>query len=49
MSDTNITLTQSAISLIDFLPDGICYLLVSRLGLWHSSQQRILKKSNLVI
>jgi len=32
MSDTNITLPQSAISLIGFLSACICYLLVSRLG-----------------
>jgi len=32
MSDTNVTLPQSAISSVGFLPAGICYLLVSRLG-----------------
>jgi len=32
MSDTNITLPQSAISLVGFLPACICYLLVFRLG-----------------
>jgi len=32
MSDTSITLPQSAISLVSFLPACICYLLVSRLG-----------------
>jgi len=32
MSDTNITLPQSAISLVSFLSACICYLLVSRLG-----------------
>jgi len=33
MSDTNITLPQSAISQVGFLPACACYLLVSRLGL----------------
>jgi len=32
MSDTNVTLPQSTISLVGFLPAGICYLLVSQLG-----------------
>jgi len=31
MSDTNITLPQSAISLVGFLPACVCYLVVSRL------------------
>jgi len=33
MSDTNVTLPQSAISSVGFLLTDICYLLVSRLGL----------------
>jgi len=32
MSDTNVTLPQSAISSVGFIPVGICYLLVSQLG-----------------
>jgi len=32
MSDTNITLPQSTISLVSFLPACISYVLVSRLG-----------------
>jgi len=32
MSDTNITLPQSTISLVGFPPACVCYLLVSRLG-----------------
>jgi len=32
MSDTNITLPQSAISLASFLPVCMCYMLVSRFG-----------------
>jgi len=57
MSDTNITLPQSAISLVSFLLACICYLLVSRLGsTWTRkglpaeetpSQLRMIRKSNL--
>jgi len=32
MSDTNVTLPQSAISSVGFLLTGICYLLVFRFG-----------------
>ena len=32
MSDTSVTLPQSAIPLVGFLPAGICYLWVSRFG-----------------
>jgi len=32
MSSTNVTLHQSPISSVGFLPPGICYLLVSRFG-----------------
>jgi len=61
MLETSVTLPQSAISLVGFLPAGICYLWVSRFGpvwTWEGlptketptlKSRKTLRKSNLVI